>query len=289
VLADDATEFIRQATQRERPFFMYLAFNAPHDPRQAPRPYLDRYPLERIAVPKNFLPVYPHHEAIGCGPGLRDEQLAPFPRSQHVVKVHRREYYAMITHLDAQIGRILDALAAAGLEENTWVLFTSDHGLAVGRHGLLGKQNMYDHSLRVPLVVAGPQVPRGKTIDATVYLQDLMPTALELAGADREQVEFHSLLPLLRGQADRSPYEDIYGAYLDRQRAVIHDGWKLIVYPRAQAARLYHVARDPQELIDLADDPNHAERKQMLWQRLVRLQAQLDDTLELPTGVERQP
>ncbi len=161
VAADDAIDFIQEAKQKSDPFFMYVAFNAPHDPRQAPQDFLDRYPVERMKVPVSFLSDYPYSSLIGCGPTLRDEKLAPFPRTEEAVKVHRREYYALISHLDAQIGRILDALEQSGKDRNTWIFFTADHGLAVGKHGLFGKQNMYDHSVRVPFLVAGPSVTPG--------------------------------------------------------------------------------------------------------------------------------
>ena len=285
VTADDTIGFIDAAKQQSKPFFMYVAFNAPHDPRQSPREYVEKYPLNRIAVPKNFLPEYPHKDAIGCGPGLRDEKLGPFPRTEHAVKVHRQEYYALITHLDAQIGRILDALEKSGQAENTWIFFTADHGLAVGHHGLFGKQNMYDHSLRVPFVVVGPGVKAASKLDAPIYLQDVMATALDLAGATKpEQVEFQSLLPLLRGEKSPAARDAIYGAYLEFQRAVIHDGWKLIVYPKARAVRLYHLTADPGEMKDLATDPAHAERRRALFQRLLVLQKDLDDSLDLTSA-----
>jgi arylsulfatase A-like enzyme len=282
VTADDAIAFIDRAKEQSNPFFMYVAFNAPHDPRQAPKEYIERYPLSRMEVPESFLPEYPHKDAIGCGPGLRDERLGPFPRTEHAVKVHRREYYAMITHMDAQIGRILEALEKSGQMQNTWIFFTSDHGLAVGHHGLFGKQNLYEHSVRVPLVVAGPGVPHGKRITAAVQLQDIMPTTLELAGvAKPAEVDFHSLLPLIEGKADQSQYPAIYGAYLDLQRSVTHDGYKLMLYPRARVARLYHLARDPMERNDLASDPKHATTKKQLFAQLLRLQEELGDTLDL--------
>lgn len=282
VTADDAVEFLGAAKQGGKPFFMYVAFNAPHDPRQSPQEYVDKYPLHRITVPKNFLPEYPHKDAIGCSATLRDEKLGPFPRSEHAVKVHRQEYYALITHLDAQIGRILDALEKSGQADKTWIFLTADHGLAVGHHGLFGKQNMYDHSLRVPFVVAGPGVKAGAKIPAPIYLQDVMATALDLAGVPKpEQVEFHSLLPLLRGEKSPAAREAIYGAYLQLQRAVIHDGWKLILYPKARVARLYHVAADPDERHDLATDPAHADRRAALFQRLRALQRELADPLDL--------
>lgn len=282
VTADDAVEFLSAAKQGGKPFFMYVAFNAPHDPRQSPQEYVDKYPLSRIAVPKNFLAEYPHKDAIGCSAALRDEKLGPFPRTEHAVKVHRQEYYALITHLDAQIGRILDALEKSGQVDNTWIFLTADHGLAVGHHGLFGKQNMYDHSLRVPFVVAGPGVKAGAKLSAPIYLQDVMATALDLAGAPKpEQVEFHSLLPLLRGEKSPAAREAIYGAYLELQRAVIHDGWKLILYPKSGVARLYHVAADPEELKDLAADPVQSNRRAALFQRLRALQRELNDPLDL--------
>jgi len=286
VTADDAIEFLGQASRGSAPAFFYIAFNAPHDPRQSPQEYLDRYPVERIALPEPFLPEYPHAAAIGAGRGLRDEKLAPFPRTERAVKVHRREYYALVTHLDDQIGRILDALEASGQAENTWIFFTADHGLAVGHHGLLGKQNQYDHSIRVPFMVVGPGVDAGRTDATPIYLQDVMPTTLELAGAERpDHVFFKSLLPRLAGITDKpptAPYASIYGSYLGLQRSVTHGGWKLIVYPKAGVFRLYHLANDPQETVDLAGRPEHAERLRELRDRLVGLQRDLGDTVTLP-------
>jgi arylsulfatase A-like enzyme len=259
VVADDAEEFLAAAAQRERPFFMYLAFNAPHDPRQAPREYVESYPLESLPLPGNFLPLNPDYAALGLGPadpqGLRDEVLAPFPRTPAAIRVHRREYYALVTHLDAQIGRILEALQRTGKADQTVVIFTSDHGLAVGRHGLLGKQNMYEHSLRVPFVIAGPGLPSGQTNATPIYLQDAMATALELAGADATDVDFRSVLPLLRGER-KLQYERIHAMYMrDRQRAVIEGDWKLIEYPQADQVHLFHLGEDPLELKDRAAEP----------------------------------
>jgi len=285
VTADDAIEFLGQASQQPAPAFFYVAFNAPHDPRQSPQEYLDRYPVERIGLPEPFLAEYPHAAAIGAGRGLRDEKLAPFPRTERAVKVHRREYYALVTHLDDQIGRILDALEASGQADNTWIFFTADHGLAVGHHGLMGKQNQYDHSIRVPFVVVGPGVAAGKTDPTPIYLQDVMPTTLELAGAERpEHVFFQSLLPRLTGASAKPsapPYESIYGSYLQSQRSISHDGWKLIAYPQAKLLRLYCLVDDPDEAVDLADRPEHAKRLAELFDRLVGLQQELGDRLDL--------
>ncbi len=237
---------------------------------------------ERIKVPKNFLPTYPHHEAIGCGQDLRDEKLAPFPRTENAIRVHRREYYALITHLDQQIGRILESLEKSGKGDNTWIFFTADHGLSVGNHGLLGKQNMYDHSIRVPFIAVGPEAKPNQKISALIYLQDVMATTLELARVKKpESVEFHSLMPLLRAETIRSAYPAIYGAYLQLQRCVVLNDWKLIVYPKANAVRLYDLKSDPLELRDLASDPASTDRKEALFSKLVELQTQMGDALQI--------
>jgi len=282
VVADDAVGYLNHAAKSEKPFFMYIAFNAPHDPRQSPKKYVEKYPLDEVQVPANFQPEYPYNDGIGCSPRLRDEKLAPFPRTKYAVKVHRQEYYAIITHMDAQIGRILDALQKTGQDEHTWIVFTADHGLAVGHHGLMGKQNLYDHSVRVPFLVAGPGVPKGEKRDQAIYLQDVMPTSLALAGVKQpDHVEFHNLLPLIKNPQEKSRYESVYGAYLGLQRSVTHDGWKLILYPKIKKVRLYNLRKDPQEMHDLAGEKQQASRIKSLFTRLLRLQKQTGDTLDL--------
>jgi len=281
VLGDEAEIFLKRAADRTEPFFMYLAFNAPHDPRQSPKSFVDQYPLENIAVPESFEPEYPLADDIGAGKGLRDEDLAPFPRTEHAVKVHRQEYYAIITHLDAQIGRILDALEASGKSENTYVVFTSDHGLAVGQHGLMGKQNMYDHSVRVPLVLRGPGIEGGKRIDTPVYLQDVMPTTLAWAGAPKpEHVEFKSLAPLLADPATPH-YDAIYGAYMDRQRMMTDGNHKLIHYPIGEIWLLFDLKKDPEETANLAEDPANLDILDNLRGKLYAWQKATGDELVL--------
>ena len=284
VLADDATRFLARAAAHDKPFFMYLAFNAPHDPRQSPKEFVDRYPLEKVDVPENFQTEYPYKDAIGCGKGLRDEKLGPFPRTEHAVKIHRQEYYAIITHMDAQIGRILDALEKTGKKDDTWIFFTADHGLAVGHHGLFGKQNLYDHSTRVPFIVAGPGVQAGARADTRILLQDVMPTTLELAGVEKpEHVQFHSILPFVRGGSRQSRYDAIYGAYLQLQRSVIVGKHKLILYPKIGRVRLYDLEADPLEMNDLAPREESLTLRKRLFQRLLGLQEEVGDTLDLTT------
>ncbi len=281
VLAKDAGEFLGRAAERQAPFFMYLAFNAPHDPRQSPKEYVNKYPLDQVEVPENFKPEYPYNEAMGSGRDLRDERLAPFPRTEYAARVHRQEYYAIISHMDTQIGRILDALEATGKAGNTYVIFTADHGLAVGQHGLMGKQNMYDHSVRVPFVITGPAMAKGTRIETPIYLQDIGPTTLELAGEPiPDHVEFRSLMPLVRGEAGAAR-RAVYGAYLDRQRMVTQDGYKLLLYPEAGVVRLFNLEEDPLEINDLADEPESAPIIRELFEVLRELQEEFNDPLDL--------
>jgi choline-sulfatase len=281
VLGDDATEFISTASKSDKPFFMYLAFNAPHDPRQSPKEYVGKYPLDKVKVPANYLAEYPYKDAIGCGKDLRDERLAPFPRTRYAVKVNRQEYYAIITHMDTQIGLILTALAKSGKTDNTYIFFSADHGLAVGRHGLIGKQNLFDHSVRVPLMVTGPGIPKNRKIGAPVYLQDIMPSTLEVAGIDKPgHIQFKSLMPLIEGKVDKS-YEAVYGAYLKLQRMVTEGDYKLILYPQIKKGLLYNLKQDPQEMHDLADTARYKPVMKELFARLLELQTETGDELDL--------
>ena len=282
IVADDAIGFLSHSKTEDDPFFMYIAFNAPHDPRQSPKEYVDMYPLKDVDVPGNFLEEYPFNEAAATGRKLRDEMLAPFPRTEYSVKVNRQEYYAIITHMDYQIGRILDHLKKTKQDRNTYIIFTADHGLAVGHHGLMGKQNMYDHSVRVPFVVVGPGVAKDASNDANIYLQDVMPTTLELAGVEKpEHVEFNSLLPLLRGKQEESNYPSVYGAFLESQRSVRAFGYKMILYPSIGKVRLYDLGKDPQEQNDLAGDDSTAEIQKKLFRELRKLQVEVGDELDL--------
>lgn len=282
VLADNAQGYLNQAAKKDKPFFMYMAFNAPHDPRQSPKEYVDKYPLGSVKVPDNFMKEYPDNEAMGAGRKLRDEKLAPFPRTEYAVKVNRQEYYAIITHMDAQVGKILDTLEKTGKADNTYIFFTADHGLACGQHGLLGKQNMYDHSMRVPLMVCGPDVPKNKKLDMPVYLQDIMATTLDLADVEKtDHVQFNSLMPLIKGKK-KSSYDAVYGAYEpESQRMVTEGDYKLIMYPRIKKIKLFNVKQDPKEMKNLAADKKYSAVIASLFKTFNKLQKETGDPLEV--------
>ncbi len=282
VLADDAINFIETASKDARPFFMYIASNAPHDPRQAPKKYWDLYPLDKISLPKSWMPVYPYKDAIDNGPTLRDEALAPFPRTEYAIKSHIREYYASITYLDEQIGRILTALESARKLNDTYIMFTSDHGLAIGKHGLMGKQSLFEHSVKPPLIIAGPGIRKNARVDAQVYMQDLMATSLELGGVKKPPyVFFNSLLGLARGTTSKSKYPAIYGSYINVERSIHKGNFKLIVYPKIKKTLLFDLKNDPEEMNDLADQKGYKKKIISLFGDLIALQQSLKDPLDL--------
>jgi arylsulfatase A-like enzyme len=254
------------------PFFLHVAFHAPHDPRQAPTECLDKYPVERVSLPPNFLPEHPFDNG---DLKVRDEKLAPWPRTPEAIKQHRKEYYAILTHADHHIGRILDALP-----EDTLIVFSGDHGLAVGEHGLMGKQNCYDHSVRIPLIFAGPGIPKNKKNDALVYQNQIFATLCDLVGIPQPPgLENPSLAPLVKGGKQERDAA-VFGAYLNVQRMVRTREHKLIVYPSIKHVQLFDLQRDPWETKNLAAE--QPERVKSLWARLNTLQKQLADPLELP-------
>jgi len=261
---------------------MYVAFNATHDPRQVARKYINMYPLDSIEVPKNYLPNYPYDKEIGCDPiRLRDERLMPSPRTEFAVKVHRQEYFALATHMDEQIGRIFEALEKSGKADNTYIIFTADHGLSVGHHGLVGKQSMYDHSMRVPFFISGPDINPRQSFDMPIYLQDAMATTLDLAGIQKpEHVEFKSVMPLIKG-AREVQYNLVYGKYIDKQRMIQKGDYKLIMYPMAKKQRLFNMVKDEHEMNDLAGNPEYASIIAELKSDFLILQKQMGDDLDV--------
>ena len=281
VVADNTLGFFEQVKGDDSPFFMYLAFNAPHDPRQSPKEYVDMYPLDSIKVPKDFLPEYPYAEAI-CGKRLRDETLMPYPRTEYSVKVNRQEYYASISYMDYHIGRMLDALEASGKADNTYIIFSADHGLSVGHHGLVGKQNMYEVSMSAPFVMVGPGIKKNSRVDIPIYIQDAMATTLDLAGIKKpEYVEFKSLLPILNGET-KTHYDKIYGKYIDKQRMILDGDWKLIMYTYAEKKmRLFNIKKDPLEMNDQIDNPEYAPKVKQLRSEFIELQKDMGDDLDI--------
>lgn len=294
--ADAAIDFI-QAHQGPQPFFAYVAFTAPHDPRDPPESH--RFPPDRPLppLPPNFLPQHPFDNGQLV---LRDENLAPWPRPPEVIRQQLAEYYGLIEHLDHQIGRVLDALRQSPHASNTIVVYAADHGLALGSHGLLGKQNLYEHSMRCPLILSGPGIPHGQSSLAFTYLLDLFPTFCALAGVPTpDGLDGHNLQPLwiTPGAKVRN---SVFLPYTDLMRSLRDDRWKLICYPQVNHRQLFDLAYDPHEIHNLAQDPAFTPHVQRLLAQLQETQNAHGDPqpLTVPdprplyrdlTGLDRKP
>jgi arylsulfatase A-like enzyme len=275
--ADHAVAFISETWQRGQPLFMYLGFEGPHDPRVAADEWTKLYDREQIPLPANFLPYHPFNNGELL---VRDENLAPWPRTAGVVREHLHDYYACVTSIDHQIGRILAALEALGELDNTIIVFSSDHGLAIGSHGLFGKQSLYEHSMKSPLIFAGPGIPRGKS-DAFAYLYDIFPTVVDLVGGDVPAgLDGTSLAPIIRGER-QSVRDTVFLSYKDVQRAVRHGDWKHIRYPQVNVTQLFNLADDPHETDNLAGDPAHKDVVEDMLARLREQQEHFDDVAPL--------
>ncbi|MCY3897113.1 MAG: sulfatase-like hydrolase/transferase [Caldilineaceae bacterium] len=265
LFGDAAIRFIERQ-DGSRPFFLYCAFTAPHDPRTPPQDWARVYRPEAMPLPANFAGIHPFDNGEMW---VRDEKLAEFPRTAEDTRRHIAEYYGMISDMDEKIGEMLAALASNGLAEDTIVVYTADHGLSVGQHGLLGKQNLYDHSVRVPLVLRGPGVPEGKQIEALTHTYDVYPTLCELAGLEiPASADAKSLLPLMEGTVtDTRQY--LHSVYKHVQRMTQDGEWKLISYRRdgdqgSDRTQLFHLTSDPWELNDRSEDAGaEAERKRL--------------------------
>ena len=254
ILADAVIDHIRRQ-DAQTPFFAYVALLAPHDPRTMPEQFRALYPPDAIDVPPNFLGGHPFDNG---SLRIRDELLAEFPRTPEEVRRHIGEYYAMITHLDHEFGRIMAALDEQGLADDTLIVLAGDNGLAVGQHGLMGKQNCYEHSVRVPLIFAGPGIPQGQRSDAFAYLLDIFPTLCELTGTPvPASVEGRSLVAAMSDPAE-TVRDTLYFAYVASQRAVKNRTHKLIEYAvrdRGRQTQLFDLANDPWETNNLFGTP----------------------------------
>ncbi|MEM8945681.1 MAG: sulfatase-like hydrolase/transferase [Planctomycetota bacterium] len=312
----------REVANEDSPFFMYLGFSHPHDPRNAEDELAEKYgafntktpPKQMLPdapkLPINYLPAHPFHHGHR---NLRDEvavQGVLKDRSEATIRNEVGREYACIEYIDMQVGRVLDKLQAMGELENTYVFFTSDHGIAVGRHGLMGKQNLYEHCWKVPMLVRGPGIEAGSHASGYTYLMDMMPTLCDFADIETPTVaEGISFRPVLEGKQERVR-DVLYGVYAGGSkpgmRAIKTDGWKLIKYDvlegQVRETQLFDLRKNPYELlsdhhstdvikltgnapqpheVDLAEDPNYAKKRAELEALLLAEQQRLDDPYRL--------
>ncbi len=271
--ANNAVEFLNNTWDRKKPLFMYVGFAGPHDPRVAADQWMKLYDREKIPLPANYKPFHPIDNGWMTG---RDEKLAPWPRTKDEVRRQLHDYYGCISSIDHHIGRILQALRDLDEYKNTIIIFSADHGLAMGSHGLFGKQNLYEHSMRSPMIFAGPKIASGRT-DALMYLFDIFPTACDLAGLDSPGgLDGKSVGGVIR--AEKQKHRDtIFLSYEQGQRAVRQGDWKLYRLPLVNYSMLFNLAKDPDELHNLAVDPQHADRLQRMMKLLADQQQVWND------------
>lgn len=327
----------RTASKDEDPFLIYFGFSHPHDVRNGKPELLRRYGAvnhtdraspppanpKAPALPVNYLPAHPFHHGH---PGLRDEVAVSGVwkrRDERTIRNELGREFACSENIDIQIGRVLAKLRAMGELDRTYVFYTSDHGIAIGRHGLQGKQNLYEHTWRVPFIVKGPGIAPGSRARGNIYLLDVLATLCDLAGVPAPGTsEGKSFRPVLEGRKD-TVRDVLYGAYCGGtkpgMRCVRKGDWKLIKYDtmdgKVRQTQLFHLGENPHELlaehhapavvaltghrpkphqVNLAADPRHADKLREMEALLLAEQRRLHDPFRfwnqpkegLPPGAE---
>jgi arylsulfatase A-like enzyme len=280
LFADAALNFLDSYGKgnRDQPFLCYLAFTAPHDPRSPHEKYQNAYADDALPVPGNFKALHPFQFDDF---NVRDETLAPWPRTPEVIQSSLAEYYALIQHLDNRVGNLINRLDSLDLLDNTLIVYAADNGLALGSHGLLGKQNLYEHSTKVPLIISGPGIPHGQTSDALVYLYDLFPTLMEYLNVPApEGLNGSSLMPLIEKKQEEVR-SSLYTAYRNTIRAVRDKQWKLIYYPQLGQKQLFNLEDDPLELNNLANNPDNQNKIDAMMEMIKEHRTATNDTINL--------
>lgn len=278
LFADAAIRFLKDHDQ-SKPFFAYVSFTAPHDPRSMPEEYLQKYDTALLSLPPNFLPQHPFDFGEF---NIRDEMLAGFPRTKPEIKTHLRDYYAMITHMDVQIGRIIEALKESGEYDNTIIVFSADNGLAIGQHGMMGKQNLYEHSIGVPLILCGPGIPQNEKREAFLYLFDIFPTLCQLTEINASETvqgkSFAEAIP-----KDVIHRETMVYGYKEYMRAYRKGDYKLIEYlvNGERNTQLFNLKNDPLEMQNLASNKEFESKFTELKSKMIEEMNVMNDTIEM--------
>jgi len=326
----------REAGKDRRPFLIYYGFSHPHDTRDGKPDLLARYGAVNHTDKDSLPPANPKQPPLPVNwllrhpfdhghPGLRDEVAVSGVwkrRDECTIRNELGREFACSENIDIQIGRVLERLEAMGELDNTYVFYTADHGIAIGRHGLQGKQNLYQHTWRVPFIVKGPGIRPGSRVEGNIYLLDVLATLCDLAGIrapeSNEGLSFKAVLEG-RKQAVRDVLYGVYsGGTKPGMRCVKQGDWKLIKYDVMEGAtrvtQLFNLKENPEEFIaehadpkiirltgvtplptqrNLADDPHYAKKlaemealllaEMRRWDDPYRLWNQPDDGLQPPT------
>lgn len=282
LFVDKAIELLKQHDPSKN-FYMNVAFLAPHDPRTMPEKFRAMYSPDDMELPPNFLPEPPIPLGVQ---DIRDERLAAAPRQPGEIRQHICDYHGIVSHLDAEIGRLLDALKETGMYDDTLVILAGDNGLAVGEHGLMGKQNVFEHSVRVPLIIAGPGVRQGAASNAPVMLNNIYPTLCGLLGIETPgSVTTRGFGMELDGSGEFQR-DFFYLECCEFHRGFKHRDMKLIeavVDGRHTGTLFYDLAADPYETTNLANHPAHAATVAE-FRALMLAEAKRNGDFESPKG-----
>ena len=274
-----AKDFITDYSKRksDKPFFCYVAFTVPHDPRSPRKDFIGYYKDSSIPLPGNYMKSHP----FAIDSDVRDEGTTPWPRTTDIIQASLADYYALVTHLDSKVGEIIETLKKNGLYENTIIVYAGDNGLAIGSHGLLGKQSLYEHSTKVPFIISGPGIKQGWESDALIYLLDIFPTLCSLCDLKApENIDGKDFTGVLKGDS-AGVRTSLFTAYRNVARAVRTDEWKLIRYPDKDFTQLFNLNRDPFEIINLAQQPEYKTKVTELMSLLMKWQQSANDTTAL--------
>ena len=318
------------------PFLIYFGFSHPHDTRDGKPELLAKYGAtnhtdpttlppahpQQPALPENYVPAHPFPHGH---PGLRDEETVSGVwqrRDERTIRNELGREFACAEAIDVQIGRVLAKLEAMGELDNTYVIYTADHGIAIGRHGLQGKQNLYQHTWRVPFIAKGPGIKPGTRAEGNAYLLDVLATLCDFAGiAAPASNEGLSVRPVLEGQK-QVVRDVVYGVYnggtKPGMRSVKHGDWKLVKFDvlggTVRETQLFNLRENPHELLEqhhapalvaltgvqpaahqrnLAADPRHAAKLAEMETLLLAEMRRLDDPWRLwnqpPDGLTPPP
>jgi len=262
-IADLAARWLREeAGAGGRPWVLVVGFVTPHFPLLVPDPYFSLYPPDDLPLPvQGAEPDWPQHPALT----LRRRQMAlDTPVGEPALRRALAAYYGLVTFLDEQVGRVLAALAEAGLAGDTRVIYSSDHGEMLGEHGLWWKSTMYEGAAAVPLILAGPGVPAGRVVGTNAMLVDVFPTVLEAVGAEPAAEDAalpgESLLALAGGaDRERAAFSEYHAIYSPAGVFMLRSARFKYVHHVGLPPQLFDLAADPDETRDLGADPAHAD------------------------------
>ena len=264
--------------KKDNPFFCYIAFSAPHDPRSPREDYIGMYADETMPLPGNFKALHPFKFD---NLNIRDETLGPWPRTPELIQASLADYYALISHMDNRIGDVINTLKEQGLYENTIIVYAADNGLAIGSHGLLGKQDLYEHSTKVPLIISGPGIPENETREALLYLFDVYPSLAELCDLpEPTEIDGKNFTSIIKGKESKVR-ESLYTTYRNTARAVRTDEWKLIRYPERNYTQLFNLKNDPLEINNLAKIASYKSKVDEMMSLIASWHVATDDPKDL--------